>query len=239
MKRIVALVFLFSISITVFAQSKREWLEYGDAAFKNGDYFTAANFYLKVVDRATPPDITRPYEIRPYYPPAKVKKDSLASKDTLKKANKLSERDQYVIHQIAESYRLNRDYKNAEIWFKKSLDNDSPLYPYESYWYGDALMKNKKYAAANLQFENAMNASEKKDSAIFRLSKFKIAGCYMAFDTNFTHKDIFTTELDSLFNTGLSSFAVNYYGDPNTIQFTAARNTNTVADSMPTKISHH
>ncbi|OFY87934.1 MAG: hypothetical protein A3F72_09225 [Bacteroidetes bacterium RIFCSPLOWO2_12_FULL_35_15] len=235
MKRIVALVFLFSVSIAVFAQSKREWLEYGDAAFKNGDYFTAVTFYLRVVDKATPPDITRPYEIRPYSPPAKVKKDSLSVNDTLKKVNKLSEKEQYVIHQIAESYRLNRDYKNAEIWFQKSLENNSPLYPFESYWYGDALMKNKKYAAANLQFETAMNASEKKDPSIFRLSKYKIAGCYMAFDTNFTHTDIFASELDTLFNAGLSSFALNYYGDPNTLQFTSARATNTITDAKTQK----
>ena len=36
--------------------------------------------------------------------------------------------------------------------------------------------------------------------------------------------------LDSIFNTGSSSFAVNYYGDANTIQFTTAREGNTVTD---------
>ena len=55
-KNIFALLFLF-VTVSTFAQSKREWIEYADAAYKNGDYKTAVAFYLKVVDKGTSVDI--------------------------------------------------------------------------------------------------------------------------------------------------------------------------------------
>jgi outer membrane protein OmpA-like peptidoglycan-associated protein len=91
-------------------------------------------------------------------------------------------------------------------------------------------MKNKKYPAANLQFEATANAAEKKDSVMFKLAKLKIAGCYLAIDANSMQKDVVVTELDSVFNAGTSSFAVNYYGDENNVVFSSARDGNTLSD---------
>lgn len=231
MKRVAAFFLVTLFTVTAFAQSKREWIGFGDAAFKNEDYKSAVTYYLTAIDRSTSVDLTRPYETRPYTPPPKKNKDSLAAakKDSTKSIT-ADPTDQYVTHQIAESFRLNRDYKNAEIWFKKSVDNNPPAYPLERYWYGDALMKNQYYPAAAIQFEQVMTVAEGKDSAIFKQAKLKIAGCYLATDTTNTKKDVIITYLDSAFNTGTASFAVNYYGDPNTIQFTSAREGSTITD---------
>lgn len=229
MKRIVVLFFLSTFIVGSFAQTKREYLEYGDAAFKNGDYNTAINLYLKVIDKGTTADYTRPYEVKPYSPPAKKNKDAV--KDTTKAVKPpVDAREIYVTHQVAESYRLNRDYNNAELWYKKSMDYKSEEYPYEKFWYADALMKNKKYGAANINLDEVMTMSEGKDSLIFAQAKLKIAGCYLAVDTSNSRTDVIVTELDSIFNAGTASFAVNYYGDPNTIQFTSAREMSTVSD---------
>lgn len=230
MKRIFSLLILFAFSTFAFAQTKREWIAYGDIAFKNGDYNTAVASYLKVVDKTTPYDIIHPYETKIYTAPQKKIKDTAhVNKDSLKGV--LSPKEQYIIHQIAECYRLNRDYKNAEIWYERSLQNKPAQYPYESYWYGDALMKNKKYPAANLQFDATLAATEKTDSVLYKLAKMKIAGCYLAIDASSMQKGVVVTELDSLFNTGTSSFAANYYGDENIISFSTAREGNTVTDS--------
>ncbi|MBL7883026.1 MAG: OmpA family protein [Bacteroidia bacterium] len=223
-KKVLTIVFLFALFNSSFAQTKREWLDYGDVAFKNGDYKTAINFYLKVLDKETNNDLVRPYATAPYTPTKKAKAD------TTKKTVNTDPREVYVTHQVAESYRLNRDYVNAEVWYKKSKDNNSEEYPYEGLWYGEALMKNQKYPAANLQFDEVMTISEGKDSVVFNQAKLKIAGCYLAIDTANIKKEIFVKELDSLFNAGTASFAVNYYGDPNTIQFTSARESSTVTD---------
>ncbi|MBL0330928.1 MAG: OmpA family protein [Bacteroidetes bacterium] len=229
-KNIIALLFLF-VTVSTFAQSKREWLEYADAAYKNGDYKTAVTFYLKVVDKGTAVDYTRPYEAKPYTPPKKIKKDSASVPKDTTVITTSDPTEQYAIHQIADSYRLNHDYANAEIWFKKSVDNKPTDYPYERFWYGDALMKNQRYPGAAYQFEQVMTEAEGKDSAMFKQSKLKIAGCYLATDTANNKTGVIVTKIkDSLFNSGTASFAVNYYGDANTVQFTTARDGNTVLD---------
>ncbi len=257
MKRIAALLILFAFSTAAFAQTKREWLKYADAAFKNGDYTNAANFYIKVIDKSTPFDITHPYAVKPYVPQKKQDsasagfkilnitiagesktKDSLSvEKDSVKTVEVASTNDQYVVHQIAESYRLSHDYQNAEKWYQLSVKNSSKQYPFESYLYGDALMKNKKYPAANLQFETTLStATEKKDTTMIKLAKLKITGCYLAIDPNSTQKGVTVAEHDSVFNSGTSSFAVNYYGDENTIFFGSARDT--VADPKKRKAKY-
>ncbi|MES2591043.1 MAG: OmpA family protein [Bacteroidota bacterium] len=251
MKRIAALLLFIVFSTAAFAQTKKEWLKYADAAFKNGDYKNAVVYYTKVIDKGTPSDITHPYEAKPYSRPKKDSvsagfkifnvtvaytpsaKDSAAGiKDSTKVVEITNNSDQYVIHQIAESYRLNHDYQNAELWYQQSVKNNSANYPYESYWYGDALMKNKKYPAANLQFEGTLTtATAKKDENMIKLVKAKIAGCYMGVDPNSVEKGITVTELDTVFNKGTSSFAVNYYGDESNVQFSTARQGNTALDS--------
>ena len=139
-------------------------MEYADAAYKNGDYKTAVSFYLKVVDRGTSVDITRPYEAKPYIAPPKKNKDSAKVAVDTSKLVTADPTEQYAIHQIADCYRLNSDYANAEVWFKKSVDNKPAAYPFEKFWYGDALMKNQRYPGAAFQFEQVMTDSEGKDS---------------------------------------------------------------------------
>jgi OmpA-OmpF porin, OOP family len=233
MKRIIVSLFLIAFSISAFSQTKREWLAYGDASFKNEDYKSAISYYLKVLDKSTSVDLVYPYTPKPYIPPRKINKDSLAKveKDTLRIISNVSPLEQYATHQVADAYRLNRDYQNAEIWFKKSVENKPVDYPYERFWYGDALMKNKKYSAALIEFDRVMTDAEKKDSTMFRLAQVKTAGCYLASDTAYVRNDIIVTELDTMFNAGTSTFAINYYGDPNLVQFTSGRNGNTVGDS--------
>jgi OmpA-OmpF porin, OOP family len=231
-KRCFAFLFLVAFSLAGFSQSKREWMAYGDVAFKTEDYKSAISCYLKALDKNTSADIVYPYASRPYIPPVKKKKgsDTLAVKDSMKLVSSVSPMEQYVTHQIADSYRLNHDYKNAEIWFKKSVENKPDNYPFERFWYGDALMKNRKYPAALIEFDAVITDAEKKDSTYFQLAKIKTAGCYLATDTNNIKQGIIVSELDTTFNAGTSSFAINYYGDQNTLQFTTGRNGNTIAD---------
>ena len=246
MKSIAALVMLFAFYTASFGQTKKEWVKYADAAFKNGDYNSAAAYYTKALDKKTPFDITHPYEARPY---VKINKEDTAgfelfsisvtdSKEGVAVINPeatilevTDKNDQYVVHQIAESYRLSHDYQNAELWYKQSVKSNLSIYPYETYLLGDALMKNKNYAAANLQFEAALTkATETKNQGMINLVKQKIAGCYMGVDANAVLKGVTITELDSMYNKGTCSFSLNYYGDEITLQFASAREGNVVAD---------
>lgn len=231
-KRSLIILFICAVSVNAFSQTKREWIAYGDASFKNEDYKSAISSYLKALDQKTNVDVVYPYDPRPYVKPKKVSKDSLAAlqKDTLRKISPVSPEEQYVTHQIADAYRLNHDYQNAETWFKKSVDNKPLDYPYERFWYGDALMKNRKYPAALIEFDRVMTDAEKKDSTYFKLAQIKIAGCYLATDTTYIKKEVIVRKMDTVFNAGTSSFAVNFYGDASTVQFTSGRNSNIVSD---------
>ena len=232
-KSLMLFLLFFLCNTTGYSQSKKEWLDYADAAFKIGDYHSAANFYMNIVK---PPkgtaaiNIQRPYQTHTYTPPKKKNKYS-AGTDMGKIEDEISSNNimnQYVIHQIAECYRLSREYLKAEEWFKKSVDVKSEKYPLEHFWYADALMKNEKYKEAKEEFEMIMGLAERKDSIIFKQSKLKIAGCYLALDTKKTHKDVSVESMDSIFNRGTANFAANYYGDPNTLQFSTARDGNTI-----------
>jgi OOP family OmpA-OmpF porin len=227
----VVLLFLFSfVSGSSIAQEKNEWIELGDAAFKNEDYQNAIIYYLKVITKEVTTEIYRPYEFVPYTKNAQKKEEAAPEKNSKpqKPAPKLNQpagMQQYVTHQLADSYRLNHDYKNAEIWFKKSISGKPPLpYPNDHFWYGDALVKNGRCAAAIPEFESILKTGERKNPVLYQQAKLKIKGCKMMDDSANYKKDITVAPLDSLFNNGSASFASNYYGDEHTIQYTSARN---------------
>lgn len=248
MKHITIIGMLLAICSSSFAQNKKEWLKYADAAFNNGDYKNAVVYYTKVLDKNTPAGNTQPYSVKAYSGPEKkdtsaasfkMFRITVASKDSVSGATDTSQvlqvtstQEQYVVHQIAESYRLNHDYQNAEVWYKQSVKNNLNVYPYETLWLGDAFMKNGNYAAANLQLEAALKtATDKKDDKMITLVKQKIAGCYMGVDANRVQKGITVDELkDSVFTIGTSNFAIGYFGDENSFHFTSAREGNVTAD---------
>lgn len=243
MKRFITLFFFLGLFVASVAQTKREWMNYADIAFNKGDYNNAVTYYLKVVNKETPFDITHPYVIKPYVKgvtqdkttkslrifkkqllPEQTQDSVTLIKDTTQLIEFANYYYKYAVHQIASCYRFNHDYKNAETWYQQSLQINLAEYPFDCYGYGDALMKNKKYPAANLQFETALAfAIEKNDTAMINLSKSKIAGCYLAIDPKSVQNGIVVTELDSIFNGGVSSFAVNYFGEERKLLFASAR----------------
>lgn len=252
MKQVVAVFVSLVFCASAFAQTKREWLKYADDAFTRGDYKTAVAFYNKALDKATPKDYTHPYEAKTFSGSQTCDSAKCCKKFCFKKhtdlvandSNKIVKtvsseilQEQYLVHQIAESYNLSHDYQNAEFWFKQSVKNNPVDYPYENYALGNAYMKNKNYAAANLQFDIALNvATEQKNEAMVKLIKNKIAGCYMGVDVNITEKGITVTELDTLFNSGTSSFSAYFYDDSQKgISFSSAREGNVVANPKKEK----
>jgi OOP family OmpA-OmpF porin len=230
MKHVVLLFICSWVWAPSFAQEKNEWVELGDAAFKNEDYQSAITYYLKIVTKEVTTDIYRPYEFIPYISNVQKKEEAASEKNSKspKPAPKLTQPlqvQQYVIHQLADSYRLNHDYKNAEVWFKKSISVKGPLpYPNDHFWYGDALVKNEHYTAAIPEFESIIKLGERKNPILFQQAKLKIKGCKMVTDSTNYKKDITVSPMDSVFNKGNANFSANYYGDENTIQYTAARN---------------
>ena len=229
LKHLVVLFIFCMIVVPSFSQEQNEWMEQGDAAFKNEDYQRAAIFYSKAISNEVTTDISRPYELTPYTRVVQKKEEEAATKNVktkpAPKLNQPAQVQQYITHQLAESYRLNHDYVNAEIWYKKSIAGKPPLqYPYDRFWYGDALVKNKNCKAAIPEFESIIKLGERKNPTLFQQAKIRIQGCKLIGDSSNYKKDTRVTILDSLFNKGSASLSANYYGDAHTVQFTNASN---------------
>ena len=233
-----SILFVFVYSISAFSQSRKEWLEYGDAAFAHEDYASAAYFYLKVIDPKTSnaKEGTFPYDIKTWFPPLdSTQKDSTAPKVDTTKVNGSENimgpelRYQYLVHQIAESYRLSHDYANAELWFSKTVQNQSLQFPNDIYYYGRTLMANEKYADAQKIFEAVTKDSSKSNTPLYKLCMKGYLGCLFAVDTNSVRKKTVSV-LDSTINQGTASFAPNFYGDDLTLVFSGARKDSKVLD---------
>lgn len=295
MKRILLFILFALMALNGFSQSRREWLQYADEAFNNGDYASAAYFYQKVLDKkaAGSRDIVYPYDAKPWIKPEKIKTDTLAGlagdsiaplpdrykvadldsngritqqelkavtekvnngsvtltaddlkelskyiikpnavADTSSKGKKQPQniitaiRYPYVVHQIAESYRLNHDYANAAIWYERSLLNRSPQFPDERFYYALTLISNGKYEQAVQELETYKKETTDTTGYMTARADKMLLGCYFGMDPGHITQGMIVEELDSTINSGTSNFGMNFYGDHFELVFTSGRNGN-------------
>ena len=219
MKKILLVTILFA-TIQVFGQSKRLWLKYGDDAFLKKDYTTAIEYYNKVLDDSTVlSELVLPYEVQIVNLKTKDFK-----KDTTKRAynqpKKEISKSDYVLHQLANAYRLNFDYTNAVRAYKIIVDNGA--YPEDMYNYAMTLLQVKNYNTSMFLLEILLDTS-KNDSIKKQIQK-SISSCYFALDSNSNKKLIIVKKMDTtIFNAGTSNFAPMYWNSPNKLLFTSAR----------------
>lgn len=237
MKKLLTLSFTL-ITFFGFSQSKKLWLELADDAYLKKDYANAAHFYSKVMDDST---ILKTYVI-PYeaqlvnlkmkslfkVPEVKGsrKKDSLNTlkEDPSQNATKMD----FIMNRLANSYRLNFDYKHAVDIYKKVVDRK--VYPDAPYYYGLSLMALKNYQEALKVFDEYSNGGVGTDSLI-KVSAKHASSCYFALDTLAGKKNVKIRLMDTLvFNRGTSNFAPQYYLSSDKVIFTSARKGGVVSD---------
>jgi tetratricopeptide (TPR) repeat protein len=232
MRKYVAFVLFLVLScVTLNAQSRREWLDFGDKAYSDGNYKLALACYQHVIQLApgNDRDLVTPYECRPYVPPKKTV-DSVALKNAANDTTKVNpnlvegndSRTVYTVHRIAECYRLMHDYDNAELWYAQAVAKPDKRFPDVVYWYGVTLQNNAKYAQAIVQYE-AYRLDKAPESPEARRATRNIGGCLNAQDTSRVKKEVIVTRLDSIINAGTATFAAGYYGDPDVLLFTSAK----------------
>jgi outer membrane protein OmpA-like peptidoglycan-associated protein/tetratricopeptide (TPR) repeat protein len=233
MRRIVLFAFSFLFAaVSLSGQSRREWLDFGDKAFDEGNYKLALACYQHVVTMTVgnDRDLVTPYECRPYMPPKKLVDTSnaaLAKQDTSKLTNPnlvkgKDSRTVYVTRKIADCYRLMHDYDNAESWYRQAMFLPDKRFPDTQYWYAITLMNNAKYKDAETQLEQYSEPLD-PSGAEYKRANRAIAGCIFAQDSNSVKKEVIVTRLDSIINAGTAVFAATYYGDPDHLLFTAAK----------------
>ena len=217
-----------------FSQSRKEWLQTADEAFKHEDYSTAAYYYLQIMQGpADGENIAYPYEVIQVLLPVK-KSDSASSLDTSKsfkpvvthteKNTPYGTADHRIVHNLAESYRKIHDYLNAEKWFEKSAMNESKEYPDERYWYAVSLMQNAKYDKAGEEFEKYLKSNSDKNSTLYKSAQKKSMSCEFFVGTSLSVNPLSViSELDTAINGGTTSFSPAFFGSKDVLAFSSAR----------------
>lgn len=221
MKRYILFSLALIFSGFVQSQSKKELVEFGDAAFANENYGSAIYFYKRVISTIPSKyDVTYPYEVKAVVRAKKA--DSAASDVDTKDSRKV-----YVLHRLAESYRLVHDYENAEEWYAVAVKNPTQQFPHSKYWYGVTLMNSEKYDEAEKVFEEYMSTA--LDEQMKKMAETKMVSCAFARNPDNVNPSVVVELMDSTFNRGTSAFGVHYFTDESVI-FGSARKGNKVND---------
>jgi outer membrane protein OmpA-like peptidoglycan-associated protein len=210
----------------LFSQSKSEIIEYGDNAFKNENYASAAYFYKKILDKkGVSSGLVHPYEARSWIAPpkrTKAERDSIVETD--KADTNKYKGDEEVVHKLALSYHKNHDYLLAEEWYAIAMSYKIDVIDEElqssKLWYGEALMKNGKYDEAQVQFDEFKKETPNMDYA--KRADKGIIGCFYAQDPSSDNPEVDVVLADTNMNFGTSSYGVNYFGDETSVIFSAA-----------------
>lgn len=228
LRRFSVLVLFVLVGQLLFSQSKSEIIEYGDNAYKNENYASAAFFYLKIIEkRGVSSGLVHPYEARSWIaPPKKDKAERDSIKDVEKADTNSYKGNEVVLHKLASSYHKNHDYKLAEKWYATAVNYpidevDEAFEDIQSsrLWYGEALMKNEKYEEASKQFE--LFKEETPNIELSKRADKNIVGCFFAQDQSSENPEASIALADSNMNFGTSSYGVNYFGDETSVVFSA------------------
>ncbi len=88
--------------------------------------------------------------------------------------------DVYIEHQMAECYRLARDYKNGVKYYKKVASADADDYPSSRFYYGECLQKTGEPEQAKSQYSKFVKADHKGLDDLSRIAKSRIKACEYA-----------------------------------------------------------
>lgn len=131
----------------------------------------------------------------------------------------------YVVHQVAESYRLSYDYNNAITWYEKSIQAKTNEFPDDLFWHAVLMMNRGKYDLATTELESYKKTID-STSYMFTRAEKMLLSCAYATDPENVKQGFIVQELDSIINSGTSNFAANFFGDNFTLLFTSGRNGN-------------
>ncbi len=138
-----------------------DFKDLGDKAFANKEYYAASVYYQKVVDSQQEKNEDKPYQAH-----TKTKKAKFSNA--------------YVYYQLAESYRLYRNFVNAQPFYYKVLQEpEAAQYPFALFWYGVCLRTTQQFDEAIKQLELFL-ASGHTDKSNDNRARREIINCNFA-----------------------------------------------------------
>jgi len=160
-----------------------------DQAFEEKDYSTAAFYYNKAIAVGT----TAAQGKVPYFS-GKQKNGKAAVA--------------FVQYRLAESWRLSKNYKLAEEFYRKTVENNEVEYPWARYWFGVCLRANNKLDEAIAQLE-LFSTTNKANPAFVKKSDKELKNCRFALNQGKVSLTTSVKKLEDNFSTDENDFALN------------------------------
>ncbi len=198
-----------------YAQFVYDYKKSADMYYAKADYYSAAVYYEKHLETNGSGANTLTKE--PYF---------ITDKPTAKQRSKSgsgTDRDDIVIR-LADSYRLIRDFGNAEKWYTEAVKTTLNNSPDTQYWYAVSLRANGKYAEAKQAFEQYISAKANGKSFLEN-AKLELINTQFAMD-QMQRKDLGSYSISKA--KGLNGEGANYAASwsGNTLSFTSTRPNN-------------
>jgi tetratricopeptide (TPR) repeat protein len=118
-----------------------------------------------------------------------------------------------VAWKLAESARMNRDYKIAEKWYQYVAEQSSKSYPLSWFWLGYVQKSMGLYQKASTSFRNSYNLLKNQNTYHEKKSKHEISACEKALFLTFDPVTDMFSPVDSLFSSEYSEFQMLQIND--------------------------
>ena len=216
------LLVLLGVTGPVHAQPKRVTLFNADQYYAKEDYASALTYYRMTLNDSIPLTMSvLPYEVG-------TTNQKLQSKDVVIDSTKLVPLEDYVNHQIGMCLHYTSDYYHAVEQFKMTSSGKS--FPDDGYYHGYALMNLQRWEEAQTALEAYIELDSISPDLLDKSLKL-IAGCTYALDESSVKYEVIVEMADTVvFNKGTSSFAPMYWGSPDRMLFTSAREGGVIFD---------
>jgi outer membrane protein OmpA-like peptidoglycan-associated protein/LysM repeat protein/tetratricopeptide (TPR) repeat protein len=143
------------------------------------------------------------------------------------KAAKLKSDDPYVDFTLAECFRKNLDYDDAEKWYQKTFATHNTHYPLSQFWLGLMQKTNGKYIEAEktlLEFIKNFKPITEEDKLKLSEADFEYKGCIFALEQlNKPVKDIGLFALPAPVNSKSTEYAPMLFFHDSSLVITSAR----------------
>lgn len=210
MKKFLLIAIVTCFSGSAFAQMNKQWMKAADDYFKNGDYFSAAEYYEKALGK-NKGKAKAAAGFSPY---------STTTVKPIKAIGTVSTKEQATVN-LAESYRKLHYYEKAEPIFQEAMAFDRTQFPELQYHYATTLRGMHKYAEAETNFKEFISTTN--DTQLKAAAQKEIEDiAYAAKQKDQTNMSLYTVTKaqKSLADTG-AVYAPVWEG--NTLYFTSSK----------------
>ncbi len=147
--------------------------------------------------------------------------------------------DVSTAYKLAESYRIARDYKKSEEWYRQVTEMDPVTFPQAYYWYGLMLKMNSRYEAAKKVFDDFRKGYKGDDANLKKWSQAESEGCDLALKLKSDPLPVNITHLSNNVNSPYTDIAPMMWDDTTLLYASLPTDTVIVIDNEKVVTDHY